>query len=128
MLARQPEIWSSGVLVFLHANMAELAPTSRKLGGKHGKRESKKEARKATGSGPDRPLAGTGLEDEVIFEYDVEEYDFRTAIHDMLQIERYREEGETRERQTNRLGRREGRFASRQTGGRIRRHMGRQSH
>jgi hypothetical protein len=78
--------------------MAELAPTSRKLGGKHGKRESKKEARKATGSGPDRPLAGTGLEDEVIFEYDVEEYDFRTAIHDMLQIERYRQEREKRMR------------------------------
>ena len=48
----------------------------RKLGGKHGKRESKKAAVVAVGSGPSRPLAGTGLEDEMIFDYDVTEYDF----------------------------------------------------
>jgi len=61
---------------------------SRKFGGKHAKRESRKEARKATGSGPERPLAGTGLEDEVIFEFDVREYDFRECLQDMLQIQR----------------------------------------
>lgn len=73
----------------MSSHTVEQAPASRKLGGKHGKRESRKEARKATGIGPDRPLAGTGLEDEVIFDYDITEYDFRTAIHEMLQIDRY---------------------------------------
>jgi len=60
----------------------------RKLGGKHGKRESKKAAVVAVGSGPSRPLAGTGLEDEMIFDYDVTEYDFRTCVKEMLEIDR----------------------------------------
>ena len=63
-------------------------PLSRKLGGKHGKRESKKAAVVAVGSGPSRPLAGTGLEDEIIFDFDVHEYDFRTCVKEMLEIDR----------------------------------------
>ena len=61
---------------------------SRKLGGKHAKKESSKAAVVYKGSGPDRPLAGTGLEAEMVFDFDVNEYDFRSCIHEMLEIDR----------------------------------------
>ena len=40
------------------------------------------------GSGPARPLADTGLEDEIVFEFDVREFDFRGCLEEMLELER----------------------------------------
>jgi len=57
---------------------------SRSLGGKFGK----KAASLAKGSGPLRPLEGSGLEDEMVFDFDVNEYDFRTSLQEILEIER----------------------------------------